>query len=244
MNRESFMRELEYLLQDIPDEDKADALAYYRDYLEEAGEENEEAVIKEFGSPERIAAIIRSDIDGVLEDGGEFTESGYRDERFKDPNYQITERFELPEVKPDPESKDGARQNYGQKSRGSKVLMVILWAVLICVAAPVLLGIGGGIIGIISSAAAFLLMLIILIGLITFILFLCAIVSGVCGVVVIFSSPATGILLIGIGVLLLGLGLLGLVVSVLFYGKFLPFLLRSAVDGLNRLVHRRKGGVR
>ena len=47
MNREIFMKELEYLLQDIPEEDKADALAYYRDYLEEAGEENEEAVIKE-----------------------------------------------------------------------------------------------------------------------------------------------------------------------------------------------------
>ena len=67
MSRETFMKELEYLLQDIPDEEKEEALAYYRDYLEEAGDENEEQVIREFGSPERVAAIIRSDLDGNLE---------------------------------------------------------------------------------------------------------------------------------------------------------------------------------
>ena len=31
MNREEFMKELEYLLSAIPDEDKAEAIAYYRD---------------------------------------------------------------------------------------------------------------------------------------------------------------------------------------------------------------------
>ena len=44
MRRAEFMKELEYLLQDIPDEEKEEALAYYRDYLEEAGDENEEQV--------------------------------------------------------------------------------------------------------------------------------------------------------------------------------------------------------
>ena len=37
MRKDVFIKELEYLLQDIPDEDKADAIAYYQDYLEEAG---------------------------------------------------------------------------------------------------------------------------------------------------------------------------------------------------------------
>ena len=81
MNRREFIRELEYLLQDIPEEEKADAIAYYRDYLEDAGEEQEEDVIREFGSPERVAAIIRADLRGDLDSGGEFTESGYQDER-------------------------------------------------------------------------------------------------------------------------------------------------------------------
>ena len=68
MTGEAFMRELEYLLQDVEDEEKEEALQYYRDYFDEAGPENEEQVIREFGSPERIAAIIRSEIAGHLED--------------------------------------------------------------------------------------------------------------------------------------------------------------------------------
>ena len=96
MNKEEFMKELEYLLQDIPEEEKEDALEYYRDYLEEAGEE-EEQVLREFGSPERIAAMIRADIAGHLENGGEFTDHGYEDTRFRDPNYQVAKRYELPE---------------------------------------------------------------------------------------------------------------------------------------------------
>ena len=47
MRKDVFIKELEYLLQDIPDEDKADAIAYYQDYLEEAGPENEEKVIQD-----------------------------------------------------------------------------------------------------------------------------------------------------------------------------------------------------
>ena len=88
MRKDVFINEMEYLLQDIPDEDKADAIAYYQDYLEEAGPGNEEKVIQDFGSPERIAAIIRADISGNLKDGGEFTEKGYEDERFLEPNFQ------------------------------------------------------------------------------------------------------------------------------------------------------------
>ena len=79
MNREEFMKELEYLLMDIPEEDKQDAVAYYRDYLEDSGDVHEQEVIQEFGSPERVAAIIRADLGGSLEEGGEFTETGYQD---------------------------------------------------------------------------------------------------------------------------------------------------------------------
>ena len=66
MTRDGFMKELAYLLQDIQDEDKEDALQYYMDYFDEAGPEREDEVIRELGSPERIAAIIRSDIAGHL----------------------------------------------------------------------------------------------------------------------------------------------------------------------------------
>lgn len=92
MSRQEFIRELEYLLQDLPEEGKEDALQYYRDYLDEAGPEQEERVLNEFGSPERVAAIIRAGLTGELEDGGEFTDTGYVDSRFRDPGRQVARR--------------------------------------------------------------------------------------------------------------------------------------------------------
>ena len=95
MSRNEFMERLEYLLSDIPEEEKADALAYYRDYLEGAGEKAE-AAMKEFGSPARIASIIRCELAGSSRDGGAFTERGYEVERFKEPGYLVAMRFDLP----------------------------------------------------------------------------------------------------------------------------------------------------
>ena len=59
MNRIEFMEELSGLLQDIPEEDRMDALNYYNDYFDDAGAENEKNVIDELESPEKVAARIR-----------------------------------------------------------------------------------------------------------------------------------------------------------------------------------------
>lgn len=52
MNREEYLKRLSFLLKDLPEEEIEDAIAYYEDYFEEAGEEKEEQVIKKLGSPE------------------------------------------------------------------------------------------------------------------------------------------------------------------------------------------------
>ena len=44
MNRVEFMESLSRLLQDIPEEDRIDALKYYNDYFDDAGSENEQNV--------------------------------------------------------------------------------------------------------------------------------------------------------------------------------------------------------
>lgn len=53
MNRVEFMESLSRLLQDIPEEDRIDALKYYNDYFDDAGSENEQNVIEELESPEK-----------------------------------------------------------------------------------------------------------------------------------------------------------------------------------------------
>lgn len=66
MNKAVFIERLEYLLSDIPEEEREEAIAYYQDYLDEAGEDREADVLSEFGSPERIASIIRSNLNADL----------------------------------------------------------------------------------------------------------------------------------------------------------------------------------
>jgi uncharacterized membrane protein len=61
MNKEEFLERLEALLTGIPQEERIDALAFYRSYFEDAGAENEERVLQELESPEKVAASILGD---------------------------------------------------------------------------------------------------------------------------------------------------------------------------------------
>ena len=83
MNREEYLKRLSFLLKDLPEEEIEDAIAYYEDYFEEAGEEKEEQVIKELGSPEKIARMIRDSVQGN-QASSEYTEEGYRQETYED----------------------------------------------------------------------------------------------------------------------------------------------------------------
>ncbi len=267
MNKEEFMRELEYLLQDIPEEDKKDAIAYYQDYLEEAGEENEAEVIREFGSPERVAAIIRADLKGNLDQGGEFTESGYQDERFRDPRYQVIQRKDLPETlngeewqrasgqdfdggnkagascQRDKEGASGARKGgfLSKGSMGSMIVKVILIIALFCVVSPVLLGIGGGAAGIAVGAIALFLGVLLLVGVLTVAAWIGAAALFVVGVILLVTNLWSGVMVIGFGVLAFGLAFLGTAISLLLYGKLLPYCFCSMINWLNGLLHRGRG---
>lgn len=239
MTGEAFMRELEYLLQDVEDEEKEEALQYYRDYFDEAGPENEEQVIREFGSPERIAAIIRSEIAGHLEDGGEFTESGYQDERFKDPNYQVARHYDLPEAGPEPDhGGTDERTRRDGAPRTNKVLKIVLVVILVLLAGPVLWSIGEGLWGLAGCVLALLLVLLLILGIATIGCLIAGVVLLPWGIAQMFGSFWSGALMLGTGAMCIGLGLLGLALSLLFYGRFVPFLFRSVADCLNRLLHR------
>ena len=55
MRRTEFLEELERLLADLPEEERKAAIQYYDDYLQDAGQENEQEVISGF-SAERLEA--------------------------------------------------------------------------------------------------------------------------------------------------------------------------------------------
>lgn len=79
MNRVEFLNELEELLQDLETEEKMEALAFYDSYFEEAGELNEPVILRELGSPAKVAESIKKDLGAIKEeDLGEYTERGYQ----------------------------------------------------------------------------------------------------------------------------------------------------------------------
>lgn len=241
MRKDEFLRQLEYLLQDAPDQEKTEAIQYYRDYIEEAGPENEEKAVEEFGSPERVAAIIRADMMGNLEEGGSFTETGYVDERFRDPNYQVAKRYDLPEEKKSAHGSDDKDAKYRETYKNdyhtdpgynhvkrerwtSKPLKWALWAVLLIMASPFILGVAGIACGLMVGIVSLLAGGIITVIALTVTAFILAVVAAAFGVVFLASSQLEGLMLIGLAIAGFGCGMIGLVIIVALVGTFLPFL--------------------
>lgn len=60
MNRKEFLKQLEELLSDIPEAERRDAMNYYQNYFDDAGVEQEQTILEELGSPEKVAESIKS----------------------------------------------------------------------------------------------------------------------------------------------------------------------------------------
>ena len=69
MTKEQFLFQLEQLLLDLPQEEREEAIAYYREYFNDAGSEDEASIIEELGTPEKVAASIREGLDTDTETG-------------------------------------------------------------------------------------------------------------------------------------------------------------------------------
>ncbi|MCM1047278.1 MAG: DUF1700 domain-containing protein [Clostridiales bacterium] len=90
MNRADFMKNLAELLADVPLSEREEAIHYYNDYFDDAGEENEQSVIASLGTPEQLARTIKAGLaDG--ENIGEFTEKGFSE-------YENRNRGEVPDL--------------------------------------------------------------------------------------------------------------------------------------------------
>lgn len=61
MNKAEFLRVLEENLSKLPVEERLSAMEYYKEYLDEAGNENEEEAIKRLGNPVQLARQLMAD---------------------------------------------------------------------------------------------------------------------------------------------------------------------------------------
>lgn len=241
MNRLMFLKELEYLLQDIAEEDKRDAIQYYYDYFDDAGMENEGVIVKELGNPERVAAIIRADLNAELNDSGEFRETGYTDPRFEEPIKPLDKYTELANSTYYEETKK-TRTYTGFYSGKRKWLKIVLTLILLSTVVPIAIdavgGIFGGIFGFISGALG----LVFLPGGLVLAGLLGGIVTIIIGIGVMFTHTLAGIIIIGTGILLVGIGFFALALSVWFYGTLMPKIFYGISTIFGTIMNRKRTG--
>lgn len=227
MNRIEFMTKLASLLQDVPAEERREAMKYYNDYFDDAGIENEEQVIKELGSPEKIATMLKESISGYAGTEGEFTDAGYRDPKY--------EKQEVPESKVI-RQQDNAEKKERWTSKPLKIILIV--AIVLCavpVIVPIIAGILAAVVGCILALAGVLIAIVIA----SIAVIISGIVILVMGVLHLFSEFAVGLALAGIGLILLPLGLIAVVASVKLCIVVVPGIIRGIVWLIRKPFHRK-----
>lgn len=217
MNRVEFMGQLNRLLWDIPESDRQDAIAYYNAYFDEAGVENEARVIQELGSPGKVAATIKADLNSAGNEQAEYTEQGYYDGRER-------------------KTQDLPSKTYGAKKKGTTPWLLII--VLLIFASPFLLGIGGGLLGVVIGLICLIFGILLAVVVGGAGLIIGGIACFVVGIVRIVFSPIEGLITAGVGSLLLAVGILLMLLFIWGAFKWFPAMFRGTIDLIQRLFYR------
>ena len=230
MNKDEFLRQLEVLLSGISQEERTEALAFYRSYFEDAGEANEAKILEELESPQKVADSIIKDL-GVQ--AGEAGASGAQGAAQGSPSGAVTGAGWNPATQ-------GAAQNaaYSAQEKDGMpgwavVLLVItspVWLVMILVILSALLGIVAALFGIAIAVVAVMGALLI-----------CGVVIFGAGIGSAFAgNPAIGIGLMGAGLIVLAIGILAVVLVVWIFGGFLPWALKGIWKLCKKPFNKRK----
>ena len=215
------MARLDELLADITEAEKDEALSYYEEYFEDAGEENEEEVIQSLGSPEKVAATIKAGLSENAEEEGEFSETGYTNSYY--------------EVK-DEVATINNKKGLAGIGTGGWIIILILCLFALPILGPILLGIAGTIFGVLVAIAA-----VIFAVLVTGVALVAAAVGlVVAGFATLFATPIVGVALIGAALIVAGIGILMAILGFWVVTKVVPPLFRGAIE-LIRKPFVRKG---
>lgn len=195
MNRFEYMRRLEDLLSDISPSEKEEALTYYNDYFNDAGQENEQKVIEELGSPEQVAA-------GVKEGLGLQTYERRQDspEREKSQNQSV------------PSERD---RDAGVQKKSKPAWLITLIVIGLIFASPLILALICVIFALIISVFSLIFGLLIGFGAAALALYVTSFVCAVLGLVVLPVNVLVSGALLGSGCLCAAAGILCMILTVL-----------------------------
>lgn len=218
MTKEQFLFQLEQQLLDIPQEEREEAMEYYRDYFNDAGEENEERVIAELGSPKKVAASIKEGLKSGRED--------------------TSGNGQLPQTRGGTKSYSGANRGRQQTDSRSKWILILIVGILTF---PVWIGLAAALFGILIAVVAVLVTLTIAVVAVMAAGLFAGVVCIVFGIVRFVTGRfLSGIMTFGVGMLAFAAGCLFLALLALVFGQFFPWLLRSVSNVMHRGLKRRK----
>lgn len=225
MDKKKFISELSFLLQDISQSDRDEAIEFYENFFDEAGEENEQQVINELGSPEKVAATIKAGLNSTFDDGIEYGDAGV-DNGSYNKNDEIIEATVINE-----------KESY-KKPRGDIDRNFILKVIIVVLACIVLLPIGGGVGGLFLGFLGVCFGLVVagfagtIAALILFVTFLIEAITLFTA-----NSVAGGIMVLGISLLMIPLSYLTICLcKVIISG--VPKLFKAGIKFCRKIVER------
>lgn len=239
MNRAEFMRQLESLLLNVPEAEREEALQYYNDYFDDAGEENEQDVIAALGTPARVAENIKKDWLGYGESlskqpvAGDRALMEYGTEQAR-AGADATNPFatEMSQVIQAPQTASTLQDTTAPRTGSTKMpgWAIALLVVLIILASPVGIGLLGVLFGLIVTWFAFIFAF----GVIFIALFCVFLILLGTGVVCLFVEPGVGISLLGGSLICGGVAVIFLILTVLMAGWATPGICRGIASLFRR----------
>ncbi len=218
MTKEQFLFQLEQKLLDIPEDERAEAMEYYRDYFNDAGSENEEQVIAELGSPDKVAASIKEGLRGGRDDAGTVGQP--------------------PQTRGAAQSYSEASKNRKQTDSRSKWILIILVAVFTF---PFWIGAVGVIFGVLVAIVATIFGLLVAAVALAAVGIVAGLICFIVGIVRFFTGGlVSGLMTVSAGLLLFAMGCLCTAALIFVLGQVIPWMLRGISNLLHNGFHRRK----
>lgn len=226
MNRVDFMSQLERLLQNIAASEREEAIQYYNDYFDDAGKENEQAVIEALGSPARVAENIKRDL---LDAAGGEEAAG---------KVKASDRVLMEYGKSDRNYSHGndtrggysqAQPVYAQPVKDDRMpaWLIALAATVLILLSPAILGAVLSVLGILGGGLITWFVMILGFGVAALGLFIAFGVLMVTGIICLYTNPWVGVAMLGGGFICGCLGLLFLMLTVAMAGIVTPAICRG-----------------
>lgn len=214
MNRKEFLKQLEELLSDIPEAERRDAMNYYQNYFDDAGVEQEQTILEELGSPEKVAESIKRDLFGE--------------------NYDAYVKAK----------QEKQQETIEKQQRENRTLRNILIVVALVLTFPIWIGLVALAFGILVTVFAGLFgVAVAVIAVVAACLFAGVAVTVIGVIKAVAGFPAVGLIVIAGGLLVFVIGILGVAALVWICGRIFPWLIRAIVRLCKRPFQKRGASI-